>query len=323
MSLLTFIHSDWATKRKKFVKWWHRNDWKRAHSPSLATRIKTEWYYMTHKNECMVVDGWLVKFYETKETYMNWGDDLNVYMLERMTGKKVVPAEMLVFKNLHHKYACIGSVLPSCMNRNTIVWGSGCMNFELQIIKGQQPKAVKAVRGPLTRKYLMYNGIECPEVYGDPALLLPLVYQPKDTTKKYKISFIPHHRDWDDKSALYKLIGEYKDVHVINMTDYDEWTDVIDEIVQSEVVLSSSLHGLIVSDAYGVPNEFVEFMYHHPKYDKYEDYYASVKRHFTAPIILDSRNIDNIMNQPVATSQCTSFKIKPLMDVCPFNIELK
>ena len=279
MSLSTFLHSDLATKKKKFVKWWHRNDWAKAHSPSIVTRVKTEWFYFTHKDECIVIAGWLIKFYQTKESYMNWGDDINVYMMERMIGKTVIPSEMLLFRNLHHRYSCIGSVLPSSMNHKTIVWGSGCLNFEQVIHRRQYPKEVKAVRGPLTREFLLKNGIECPVVFGDPALLLPKVYQPVDKTKKYPLTIIPHHHDWDEKDALMDYISKYlPDAHIINMTDYAQWTDVIDEITQSEVVFSSSLHGLIVSDAYGIPNMFSEFTYHHSKYDKYEDYYLSLEK---------------------------------------------
>ena len=315
MSLSTFIHSDWATKRKKFVKWWHRNDWKRAHSPSLATRIKTEWYYLRHKDECLIVDGWLLKFYEAKELYMNWGDDINVYLLERLSGKKIIPAAKLLFR--HKKYTCIGSVIPACVDKHTAVWGSGCMDFSMPIkAKGA---IIKSVRGPLTREFLLKNGIDCPPIYGDPALLLPIVYNPQNQEKKYKMCIIPHHHDWDEPEQLKQFIKEwYPDAHVISMTDYKEWTNVIDEIVQSEIVISSSLHGLIVSDAYGVPNVFAEFTFHHPRYDKYKDYYMSVGREFCPPQKAECITLENRMRdyrQP-------NIDIQPILKACPFEISI-
>jgi len=326
MSLSTFLHSDFATKKKKIIKWWHRNDWSKAHSPSFTTRIKTEWYYHAHKDECIVIAGWLIKFYKTKESYMNWGDDINVYMMERMTGKKVIPSKMLLFRNLHHQYSCIGSILPSYMNSQTVVWGSGCMNFEQMVHKRQYPKKIAAVRGPLTREYLIQHGIECPEIYGDPALLLPRVYKPADKSKKYPLTIIPHHHDWDDIDALMDYIYKYlPDAHIINITNYDQWTDVIDEIVQSEVVFSSSLHGLIVSDAYGVPNMFTEFIYHHPKYDKYEDYYQSLDklthdtgRHTHTPV--SGMDICHYINHLKTTYVLSRLDLEPLLESCPIRV---
>ena len=89
------------------------------------------------------------------------------------------------------------------------------------------------------------------------------------------------------------------DVHIIRMYQYKEWTDIIDEIRESELILSSSLHGLIVSDAYSIPNVFCEFIYHHPNYTKYEDYYMSINKNFNIPINykdIKVNEIDNYIN---------------------------
>lgn len=119
---------------------------------------------------------------------MNWGGG-NVYLFEKLSGKRIIPNDALLFRNAHNNYALIGSILPNSIKSKTIVWGSGCQDFD-QVVH-RHPKQVLEVRGPKTRDYLLHNGIDCPEVYGDPALLLPLVYQPKDTTPKYKRTFIP------------------------------------------------------------------------------------------------------------------------------------
>lgn len=327
MSLFTFIHSDRATKKRKLYNWWHRNDWRKAHSPSLRTRIRTEWYYIRHKKSCLIVDGWLLKFYETKDIYMNFGDDINVYLLERLTGKKIIPHEMLLFRNIHGKYTCIGSVIPNCMNRRTMVWGSGCMNFELEIGRRQTPQEIKAVRGPLTREYLLKHGIDCPEVYGDPALLLPKVYQPTATSKRHPVTIIPHHKDWDDKETLMAYVGKcLPDAHIINITNYTQWSDVIDEIVHSEVVFSSSLHGLIVCDAYGIPNNFTEFIYHHPQYDKYKDYYLSldtIAKRTIAPIQpIYAEDIPQYIESIKRTYQRYQMDLRPLINACPFKLSI-
>ena len=322
MGIKSFLKSDYHTKKHKFHKWLHRNDWEKKHSPSLFSRIRNEIYYNLHSKDCLVVDGWLVRFYESEDKYMNWGDDLNVYLLERMTNKKIIPLKTLLFRKFRCRYLVIGSVIPNCLHKKAIVWGAGVMDGKQKL--STPPKAILAVRGPLTRNYFIGKGIDCPEVYGDPALLLPIFYTPRNKNKKYKITIIPHHRDFDDEKLVTQLT-HCKGIHVINMANYISWWDVVDEICQSEVVLSSSLHGLIVSDAYGVPNQFVEYCYHHPNYDKYKDYYLSVNERFIPPPVVQLSEFDVCELVTLAENVLRKYKrpnmnIEPLIKSCPFEI---
>jgi len=67
-------------------------------------------------------------------------------------------------------------------NSKALVYGSGIRDIQ-QNIKGG---IIKCVRGPLTRKRLIEIGCNCPPVYGDPALLLPLYYN-QIVSKKYQL----------------------------------------------------------------------------------------------------------------------------------------
>lgn len=103
------------------------------------------------------------------------------------------------------------------------------------------------MRGPITRSCLQEAGYDCPEVYGDPAVLMPLIYQPEDQTKKYPVSVILHF-----SSSL----KPGKDVHQINV-ETDDYKDFIDQLTASEKIISSSLHGIILAEAYGIPAVFL------------------------------------------------------------------
>lgn len=298
MGLKSFIHSDIKEKKRKLCNFFFGSEWVRNHKPSLQQKIKNTLYLLLHKKECIVVDGWLLRFYDSKKKYSNWGDDLNVYFIELLCNKLVIPAETLLIPCL--KYSFIGSNLPWVLNHKTIIWGSGIINTALKMNKNKVEK-VYAVRGPITRDYLINNGVDCPEVYGDPALLLPLYYKPKDVVKKHKVGIVPHHMDFDNKEELYALLGD--DCHIINMITYDKWTNVIDEICSCEYILSSSLHGLIVADAYGVKNLFCEFVHHHANQDKFEDYFLSVKRPVVSPIKYDGNfkveEVEHLFNSQI------------------------
>ena len=75
------------------------------------------------------------------------------------------------------KLVAVGSVMHH-LTEGTEVWGTGMMLDETP------PENLKfhAVRGPKTRRFLLehgYSETEVPEVYGDPALLLPEFYTRK------------------------------------------------------------------------------------------------------------------------------------------------
>lgn len=56
------------------------------------------------------------------------GDDINVYLLERMTGRRVVVKNQSAFHNRFYRgpiYSCIGSIIGWYETPQTTVWGSG------------------------------------------------------------------------------------------------------------------------------------------------------------------------------------------------------
>ena len=148
----------------------------------------------------------------------NWGDDLNAIIMEYLSKKKllILPNNRLTELLQIPNNLVIGSILTFYPLKNATIWGSGIINdTEIDNIQGK-PKKVLAVRGPRTRKILLELGIDCPEIYGDPALLMPLFYKTSQI-KKYKLGIIPHMKDIENP-VLKKLIGQ-KDVKYIKVHD--------------------------------------------------------------------------------------------------------
>lgn len=244
----------------------------------------------------------------------NWGDALNPILVRYMAGKNIIPYnEIFLYKNLNI-YSVIGSVLGTFNKNNLVIWGSGFISAESKIkIK---PKKVCAVRGPLTRNLLLKQGISCPEIYGDPALLFPLFYKPS-IKKHYKLGIIPHYVD-QENPMLQNLID---DPDVLYIDILSGIYKVVDDICKCEQIASSSLHGIIAADSYGIPSIWIKFS------DdivgdgfKFYDYFESVGRKKEKPLaIKDGMTSDDILN--CVLDYDISIDLVQLIEACPFMTE--
>lgn len=246
----------------------------------------------------------------------NLGDDLNLPLIECLTGKKVRLLRTF-FKVNRENLLPIGSIIENFCNKESIIWGSGAISGMVKL--KETPKKVCAVRGPLTRKYLQEQNICCPEIYGDPALLLPLVYQPR-VKKQYRLGIIPHYSDLNlPHVEIFRNANP--DVLFIHFRDYINWEKVIDQIVSCEQIASSSLHGLILSDAYGIPNVRIKLSEKIEGGDfKYNDYFMSVNRYNVNTIDCCTNFEMKKISEELQRYNPINFDIKPLLKAFPYEL---
>jgi len=215
-------------------------------------------------------------YYWEPDNCTNFGDTISKILIEKMTGQKVKKSH-----ELEKKLLAIGSILQFAIDGD-VVWGSG--------INGKHPSRadylfsnldVRAVRGPLTRKYLIDMGIKVPRVYGDPALLFAKYFPEFKPNPKQEFLVIPH----------------ISEMHLFKPSKYvafptEPWNVIIQKIVESELVISSSLHVLILADAYGIPARLLRITENEPLF-KYTDYYLGTKRPFYkyAKTVLEALNM--------------------------------
>ncbi|MAY23669.1 MAG: exosortase [Flavobacteriaceae bacterium] len=213
---------------------------------------------------------WWSEIFIQKKDRENYGDLLGKYLVEKISGRPVQwidPKKAQGWFFSKKVYATIGSILGH-IKKGWIVWGSGIISRDTQV-----PAATfLAVRGPQTRTYLLEKGYAVPEVYGDPALLLPNYYQP-EVAKTHALGIIPHISDYAQVSEQYQNLEGVKVISLFT-NDIEATTR---EILSCESIISSSLHGLIVPHAYGIPAVWAQFS------DrvfgdgiKYRDYFESV-----------------------------------------------
>ncbi len=176
----------------------------------------------------------------------NFGDQLTPEVLEFFLKDKVE----LVDRNESGKLMGIGSIMTALRN-NDVVWGSG--SIRQAKIKGFKNVKFLAVRGPLTRECL--DG-DVPEIYGDPALLLPLIYNPK-IEKKYEWGVLPHYVDKEiAKERAEELLANRSYLFI----DIEKpWREIINDMLSCKIIMTSSLHGIIASEAYGLDFRWMKY----------------------------------------------------------------
>jgi len=208
----------------------------------------------------------------------NFGDAISPVVLSHVSGREVVHAGVnkadiwaigSLLQVVKRTYAEEKDLVPT-------VWGTGLLHPVHGVTFTDHVK-IALVRGPVTAALL---GLEM-DRFGDPGLLISDAW-PMDRVPNGKIGIVPHHSLMDDV-MLTALLDSDPKYHLIDPRDPAR--DVCAAIAMCDHVFASSLHGLIVADAYGVPNTWVAPVGQSRL--KYLDYAASVGRFMPAPVMIE------------------------------------
>jgi pyruvyltransferase len=197
----------------------------------------------------------------------NLGDSLNASLVPKLLDAKC----LRVSANYGGKLVAIGSTITKAMTGD---WVVGAGHIRDTIVSGRGVHFF-AVRGPLTFERIVEADV--PRVFGDLALLAPDVLQPPKI-RSSGVVVVPHYVDWrrmknDDPGMT------FLDVRASNHLES------IQLIRSADLVISSSLHGIILAEAYGVPAVWVQ-----ASSDvtgdgfKFRDYYAGTNRDYSPHI---------------------------------------
>ena len=270
-------------------------------------------------DNCVVVKMSLSQNYDGTLIKSNWGDDINYWFLKEIIDGKLINYDWSIITKLLKRpfISGIGSILTLFNMENAIIWESGIIS-STDMVKGT-PREVKAVRGPLTRQKLLDQGIECPEVYGDPALLLSRYYTPNIEKKIYKLGIILHYVD--QNNHLLDCLKKDQNILFIDIRHYTHWLDFIDQVCQCDMVASSSLHGLIISEAYGIPNIWIKLKGSELNDDfKFHDFFLSLGRDREAFMINKNLDCSDLINECKEWKK-NSINLTQLINACPFKLK--
>lgn len=272
----------------------------------------------------------------------NLGDYLSPFIIGKLSGLPIKPKDIYSKKGqinlfLHYirriftlritdtlfffekNIVGIGSII-AYGNKKSLIWGSGFMNKSEHIRGGK----VLAVRGRLTNEKIINDGYKGCDVFGDPALLLPLIVKPT-FEKKYDIAIIPHWKEFDFFKDKY---GEQYKILDMRTTDVEHF---VKELTSCKYILSTSLHGIILPHAYNIPALWIKHGYIDTDGFKFYDYFSSVDIPFYDGIknfnqylennnwkyLFDKYTINSLPKIDISSIQ------KKLLDVAPFQIQNK
>lgn len=184
----------------------------------------------------------------------NSGDLVSKILIERLFNTEVslvTTEEPEGDYNLVMGGSIAGNIKPSFSGH---IFGTGAI-FENDRINLPLAK-INALRGKLT----LHRWVSAPYLkqeipLGDPGLLVDRLFDAKLIPKKFVVGIIPHYvhnRELEIRTWIRRNENDVLCIDICSRLDH-----VLEQIAQCEFVISSSLHGLIFSDALNVPNKWI------------------------------------------------------------------
>lgn len=209
----------------------------------------------------------------------NFGDELGPLLVSHILGR---PVEWSEPENC--EIAAIGSILSQVSKsakraRRTHplkIWGSGLIEEDVSELDACIMPL--AVRGQKTRDALSLLA-DIP--MGDPGILANILVDP--LPKSHLWGVVPHFTHRKSKNIL--EVSKMNGCRLIDPTA--SALDVLPAISSCQAIVSSSLHGLIVADSFGIPCCWLDIKSHKSHDYKFADYCSGLGRDMFPRIGLD------------------------------------
>ncbi len=212
-----------------------------------------------------VLSGWYGRLLPVRRRLNNFGDLLGPLVVRGMLKERAVEPGR---RSSHSaRLLSVGSILHFARTGD-VVWGTGRNGKIADSAHRFEMLDVRAVRGPLTREFLEKRGIRVPAVYGDPGLLVARIFPDLVAlrrTPKRPFLYVPNFNDLPRAEPSDAMLDPRGPV-----------MDCLKAIAESELVVGSSLHAVIVAEALGIPARLIRSCVEDEF--KYADYYLGTGR---------------------------------------------
>jgi hypothetical protein len=182
----------------------------------------------------------------------NMGDWLSPYVISKISNRSVLfvnPQAKTTEKNHYFSTGSIGKFTKG----NSIVLGTGISARDAEL----NPKSKYIfVRGPLTRDRIIECGGDCPEIYGDPAIVMPLLYRATEGKKNNNKYLLVRH--FTHRNLKVNLTSKFDELSIL-VSHPKDIESFIDTLHMYQGVVTSAMHCFILCQAYGIPCALVTF----------------------------------------------------------------
>ncbi len=236
----------------------------------------------------------------------NFGDMLSALLIKRLLGRESIWSD-LVAAELTGCGSLLQWITPVQTRRvaQLAIWGSGF------IFADEPPPELYgvhyyAVRGAQSASLAGLTPNLVP--LGDPGLLASQVV--RKSALRRSVGLVPHlwHRDGREFSHL---ATELQGAVLIDVAQDPE--TVLEAISSCELIVSSSLHGLVVADSYGIPSVWASAAPNSfgGRY-KFDDYYSAFNAQRSPLALSGTTRSRDVMN--AVQSACTASALSALQE---------
>lgn len=205
-----------------------------------------------------------------RQPYANLGDALSPVIVSALSGLPIVHQR---FDSPFERLASVGTIGHGLKNGSVHLWGTGIDGkrhpYHRHLTYYERPEntefTIHALRGPFSARVFEKQGIPVSDVYGDPVMLLPGIMAPA-TEKTHELGIVVHIselRELKDGAAVRGDLGRYyipedlrgsvKIITTLTDANLSALEDRVREMTACKRILSTSLHGLVIAETYGIP----------------------------------------------------------------------
>lgn len=237
--------------------------------PALIERKNRYVRWFTDEQDSAVVPlAWVST--SPRHPFANLGDALSPVIVSALSGVPIVHRD---FESWKRRLACVGTIGHGFKNGVVHFWGTGIDPLKNPIDRSleyyQKPPKTKfhihALRGRFSAQIFGNQEMSVPTVYGDPVWFLPSIIQPA-LEKQYELGVIVHLSELTeltDTAGIKEHLLRYKlppsltnrirIITTITQPNFAALEQKVQEITSCKRIVSTSLHGLVIAETYGIP----------------------------------------------------------------------